>query len=134
MTRSALLAADQRFFDALTAADHDALDAMLAEDFLIVDINSGSIGTRAQLLALIRSGELVFPAVRAFPEESIVRTVGETGIVVGRTRMHFTGPDDTSFHADSRYTHVYAAQGDDWQLLSAQGTQIHADQKISRAK
>ena len=127
MTRSTLLAADQRFFDALTAADHDALDALLAPDFLIVDIHTGSIGTRAQLLALIRSGELVFPAVLAFPEESIVRTVGETGIVVGRTRMHFTGPDNASFHADSRYTHVYAAHGDDWRLLSAQGTQIRAE-------
>jgi ketosteroid isomerase-like protein len=127
MTRSALLGADQRFFDALTAADHDTLAALLAEDFLIVDIHSGSIGTRAQLLALIRSGELVFPAVQSFPEESIVRTVGEAGIVVGRTRMHFTGPDDTSFQADSRYTHVYAANGEDWQLLSAQGTQIRVD-------
>ncbi|HEY4460821.1 MAG TPA: nuclear transport factor 2 family protein [Pseudonocardiaceae bacterium] len=127
MTRSALLAADQRFFDALTAADHETLDKILAEDFLIVDIHSGSIGTRAQLLALIRSGELVFPAVLSFPEESVVRTVGEAGIVVGRTRMRFTGPDDTSFHADSRYTHVYASTGEDWQLISAQGTQIRVE-------
>jgi ketosteroid isomerase-like protein len=124
--RTVLLAADQRFFDALTAADHDTLAEALAEDFLIVDIHSGSIGTRADLLGLIASGALVFPAVQAFPEEAVVRCVGEAGIVVGRTRMHFTGPDDVSFHADSRYTHVYSAVGDTWQLISAQGTQITA--------
>lgn len=129
MTRSALLAADQRFFDALTAGDHETLAQLLAEDFLIVDIQSGSIGTREQLLGLIRSGALVFPAVQAFPDEAIVRTVGDAGIVVGRTRMHFTGPDDTTFHADSRYTHVYAATGADWRLLSAQGTQIRVGEK-----
>ena len=126
VVRTALLAADQRFFDALTSGDHDTLAELLAEDFLIVDIHSGSVGTRADLLGLIKSGELVFPAVQAFPDEAVVRRAGEAGIVVGRTRMHFTGPDDVRFEADSRYTHVYSSLGDTWQLISAQGTRISA--------
>jgi hypothetical protein len=37
--------------------------------------------------------------------------------------MTFTG-DDSTFQADSRYTHVYALDGGKWRLLSAQGTPI----------
>ncbi|MCP2166505.1 DUF4440 domain-containing protein [Goodfellowiella coeruleoviolacea] len=126
--RDALLDTDRRFFAALTAADHDQLDRILAEDFLIVAVDSGAVATRADLLALVRSGEVAFPEVRSFPEEAVVRRVGEVGVVVGRTAMEFTGPAGAAFHAGSRYTHVFTRSADDtasgWRLLSAQGTQI----------
>lgn len=132
--RAALLAADQRFFDALVASDHATLEDLLAPGFLIVDVHSGSIGTRAELLRLVRSGALAFPAIQVFPEESIVRRAGSVGIVVGRTGMRLRGQDGPEYQASSRYTHVFTAAsggtGDDgetaetWRLLSAQGTEI----------
>ena len=121
--RAALLAADRTFFDTLVSGDGAAVGALLAEDFVIVSVQDGSANSGADLVAAIEGG-LVFPAVTDYPDEAIVRVVGEVGIVVGRTAMSFTGPDGTPFAAGSRYTHVYVRVSDGWRLLSAQGTEI----------
>jgi hypothetical protein len=122
--RAALLDRDQEFFTALVAADMSRLEDIVATDFLIVDIGSGSVFTRDELLDAVRSGAVRFPAVEAFPDEASVRRVESVGIVVGRTAMNFQNADGTSFVAGSRYTHVYALQDGAWRLLSAQGTTI----------
>jgi hypothetical protein len=125
--RAALLAADQRFFDALVAADHDELDGLLAEGFLIVDVRSGSIGTRDELLGAVRSGDLIFPAIQVLSGESVVRRIGGAGIVIGRTSMSLGDQNGSDFRVDSRYTHVFTAADDDdrpWRLISAQGTEV----------
>lgn len=68
-----------------------------------------------------------FPAVRSFPDEAVVRRVGDVGIVVGRSNMNFTTVDGTAFTAASRYTHVFASTSDaGWRFLSAQGTEIRS--------
>ncbi|GAB2445599.1 hypothetical protein GCM10027187_08830 [Streptosporangium sandarakinum] len=123
--RASLLDHDRRFFDALVAADTAALGGLLRDDFVIVAVNDGAVATAADLLGAVSSGELRFPAVRSFPEEAVVRRVGDVGIVVGRTEMSFTGDDGTAFTAGSRYTHVFAADpAGGWRLVSAQGTEI----------
>ncbi|MFC4588365.1 nuclear transport factor 2 family protein [Sphaerisporangium corydalis] len=124
--RTSLLDHDRRFFDALIAADADTLRILLSDDFLLVGVADGSIATKHDLLGAVSSGALTFPAIDSFPDEAIVRRVGDTGLVVGRTSMNFTAPDGTTFTAASRYTHVFtttpATQG--WRLTSAQGTEI----------
>jgi len=127
--RAALLGRDQEFFDALVSADAARLDDIIAADFLIVDISSGSVFGRADLIDSVASGIIRFPAVQAYPAEAVVRRVDSVGIVVGRTSMNFTNADGTSFIAGSRYTHVYALEETDWRLLSAQGTAITATQE-----
>ncbi len=123
--RALLLDHDRSFFDALVAADAARLDDLLADDFVLVAVNDGSTVTRADLLGLVAAGTLRFPAVRSFPDEAVVRRVGDVGIVVGRTAMSFTDADGTAFTAGSRYTHVFATgPGAGWRLLSAQGTEI----------
>ncbi|MFI6598142.1 YybH family protein [Nonomuraea sp. NPDC050536] len=123
--RAALLDHDRRFFDALVSGDVPALERLLADDFVLVSIEDGAIARPDALLGLISSGSLRFPAIESFPEEAIVRRIGDTGIVVGRTAMNFTGPDGGTFTASSRYTHVFARTPDGtWHLHSAQGTTI----------
>lgn len=122
--RTALLSIEQDFFNALKAADHRRLGELLHEDFVLVDVGSGSVVTRADLLGLMESGELVFGAVQSFPAEAAVRRVGPIGIVVGRTAMEFTDAERGAFTAGSRYTHVFSSDAGSWQLLSAQGTAI----------
>ncbi|WP_214323202.1 YybH family protein [Nonomuraea sediminis] len=123
--RAALLDHDRRFFDALVGGDVQALERLLADDFVLVGIEDGAIARRDALLGLISGGSLRFPAIESFPEEAIVRRIGDTGIVVGRTTMNFTGPDGAPFTAASRYTHVFALTPDGtWRLHSAQGTTI----------
>jgi ketosteroid isomerase-like protein len=122
--RTALLACDQGFFDALVAADGTGLTQLLAEDFILVGIADGAVVTKTDLLAAVSCGAVVFLAVRSFPDEAVVRVIGEVGVVVGRTAMTFTGSDATEFTVGSRYTHVYARAEGSWRLVSAQGTEI----------
>jgi ketosteroid isomerase-like protein len=118
---------DQDFFDVLTAGDVGRLGELLTDDFLIVDINSGSVATKADLVGAVTSGALTFPAIEAFPAEAVVRQYGDVAIIVGRTGMNFTTDDGATFSAGSRYTHVWVVDpAGRWQLASAQGTQITA--------
>ncbi|MEU8321214.1 nuclear transport factor 2 family protein [Nonomuraea sp. NPDC048881] len=125
--RTTLVELDQSFFDALVANDHDRLKDLLADDFVLVGVEDGAVAGKDVLLDLVTSGSLQFPKIDSFPDEAIVRVIGDVGIVVGRTGMNFTNPDGSTFSAGSRYTHVYAIGPDGgWRLVSAQGTAIKA--------
>ncbi|GIH96777.1 YybH family protein [Planobispora siamensis] len=125
MSEDTLLRHDQYFFQALMDADVARLDALLAEDFVLVGVEDGAVADKTALLTLITSGALRFPAIDSFPEEAVVRRIGDVGLVVGRTGMTFQNPDGTTFSAGSRYTHVFAADASGaWRLISAQGTAI----------
>jgi ketosteroid isomerase-like protein len=115
------LQAEQRFFAALIRADINGLGAILGEDFLLIDVMTGSEINKSALLAVVESGQLKFDAMGQI--ESRLRMYGETAVVTGRTQMsgQFEG---RPFAASSRYTHVYVKAQSQWLLVSAQGTQI----------
>jgi ketosteroid isomerase-like protein len=115
------LAAESQFFAALTEGSAEALEQILAEDFLLIDVMSGSEIARAGLLAVIASGQLKFEAINCI--ESRVRQYPATAVVTGRTEMKGLF-GETPFATRSRYTHVYIQQGGRWRLVTAQGTQI----------
>ncbi|MFI9595572.1 YybH family protein [Nonomuraea sp. NPDC052265] len=123
--RTTLVELDQSFFDALVANDHDRLKDLLTDDFVLVGVEDGTVADKGVLLDLVASGSLRFPKIDSFPDEAIVRVIGDVGIVVGRTGMNFTNADGSTFSAGSRYTHVYTSGPDgSWRLVSAQGTAI----------
>jgi ketosteroid isomerase-like protein len=116
---------DLDFFAALLDCDVPTLEALLADDFLIVDVVSATVHSRAAFLEAISGGTLTFREIETFPYERTIRLVGiDTGIVVGRTAMSFADPEGTPLTVASRYTHVYRGDGRIWQLVSAQGTPI----------
>jgi ketosteroid isomerase-like protein len=120
-----LLGADSDFFKALLAGDIPALESVLAEDFLMVDVASGSLHRRGGFLLAIAGGAVIFQEIKTFPEESVTRLTGPgTGIVVGRTAISFCGAAGAATGLASRYTHVFRADGGNWRLVSAQGTPI----------
>ena len=82
-----VLACDESFFTALLAADHDLLGTILAHDFLIIDVLSGQVARREELLGAISSGQLRFTEVTRYAEERSVRLRGQVAVVAGRTRM-----------------------------------------------
>ncbi|GAA1706961.1 nuclear transport factor 2 family protein [Fodinicola feengrottensis] len=114
-----LLTFDQKFFEALTNGDTKTLGDLLADDFLLVSIADGAMVSKVDLIGAITSGAVQFGEIQSYPEEAFVRHVGDIGIVVGRTKMTFTGVT-----AASRYTHVFVRVRSGWRLLSAQGTEI----------
>jgi ketosteroid isomerase-like protein len=121
----ALQRTDANFFQALLAGDIPALESLLADDFLIVDVASGSVHRRGAFLLAIAGGAVIFQEIKTFPEESVTRLTGPgTGIVIGRTAISFCGGAGTATELASRYTHVFQADGGNWRLLSAQGTRI----------
>ena len=117
--------ADSGFFEALLAGDIPALESQLAEDFLIVDVASGSVHHRGAFLLAIAGGAVIFQEIKTFPEESVTRLTGPgTGIVIGRTAISYCGGAGSATELASRYTHVFQTDGGNWRLVSAQGTPI----------
>ena len=121
----ALQRADSDFFQALLAGDILALESQLTENFLIVDVASGSVHCRGAFLLAIAGGAVIFHEIKTFPEDSVTRLTGPgTGIVIGRTAISFCGGAGSATELASRYTHVFQADGGNWRLVSAQGTPI----------
>ena len=118
-----VLACDESFFTALLAADHDLLDTILADDFLIIDVLSGQVTRREELLGAIRSGQLRFTEVTRYAEDRSVRLRAPVAVVTGRTRMVMRYQEnEVTVH--SRYTHVQARDRGRWRVMSAQGTPV----------
>jgi hypothetical protein len=119
---SELANVDRRFFNGL-AGRPAVLDELLADGFLLIDVFSGTEITKSALLTVIRSGELKFDKIKLIDQR--VRCYDDSAVVTGWTRMQGRVGDE-SFEVSSRYTHVYAKLGDEWQLVSAQGTQTQS--------
>lgn len=115
------LAAEQQFFSSLIGGDVWELDRILGDDFLLIDVMTGSEVKKPDLLAVLGSGQLKFEAIQ--PVESQVRLYGLTAVITGRTQMSGRF-GETPFTASSRYTHVFVEDQGQWRLVSAQGTQI----------
>lgn len=114
--------ADDAFFAALVEGDTDALETLLDDDFLLVDIFSGSVVGRDVLVGSIGAKLLTFEAIEVI--ERATRRYGDVAVIVGRTRMAVTY-DGMELSAASRYTHVLGREaGGIWRLVSAQGTAI----------
>src|SRR5215471_3977857 len=118
-----VLASDESFFAALLAGDHDALGMILAADFLLIDVLSGQVARREELLGATSSGQLRFAEVTRYAEERSVRLRASAAVVAGRTRMVICYQGNEVI-AHSRYTHVYARDSGRWRLMSAQGTPV----------
>ena len=117
------LDADKQFFKALLASDVQALDRILVDDFILIEVMSGSEITKPAFLAAIGSGQVKFEAIA--PSDNRVRLYQRTAIITGRTQT--TGQlGESSFAASSRYTHVFISLQSEWRLATAQGTPITA--------
>lgn len=115
------LAVEEHFFNSLIGGDVGALDRILGDDFLLIDVMTGSEAKKSDLLAILKSGQLKFDTIK--PVESQVRLYGITAVITGRTQMNGRF-GETPFTASSRYTHVFVKEQTQWRLVSAQRTQI----------
>ena len=115
------MTADRQFFAALLDRDAQALDRILGDDFILIEVMSGSVITKPEFLAAINLGQVTFEAIE--PADNRVRHYQGTAVITGRTNMkgQLAGKP---FSVSSRYTHVFVTQQNEWRLVSAQGTQI----------
>jgi ketosteroid isomerase-like protein len=115
------LEANRRFFVALTRRDLKALNEILSDNFILIDVLTGSEVAKHDLIAALESSQLVFESVD--PSAPNIRCFGSTAVITGRTEMagHY---GSASFRVQSRYTHVFSKEHIEWLLVSAQGTRI----------
>lgn len=116
-----VLKAERKFFNALIEGNPADLNQLLSDDFVLIDVLSGSEIAKSTLLAAVSSGQLKFGSIES--RDSHIRFYDGMALVTGTTRMDGRFMD-TSFALFSRYTHFYSKQLDEWHLVAAQGTQI----------
>ena len=79
------LVADRHFFASLIDANLPALDQILADDFILIDVMSGSEITKSSLLAVMGSGQVRFESIE--PGDNLMRPYTDDCRRPGRTRM-----------------------------------------------
>ena len=105
---------DHERIQAQISADGPALDRLYATDFLGVG-PSGTVRTKAQVIADFTSGELKFQTITT--DEVQVRVYGNTAVETGRSTM--VGQDKgKGVPRDTRFTRVWVKLVGRWQLVA----------------
>ena len=105
---------DQERIQAQISADGPALDRLYATDFLGVG-PSGTVRTKAQVIADFTSGELKFQTITT--DEVQVRVYGDAAVETGRSTM--VGRDKgKGVPRDTRFTRVWVKRVGRWQLVA----------------
>lgn len=112
---------------ALAKNDADAMDKIYADNYMLVNLD-GSVQTRAERLASLRSGDAKYSAFSYSDASVRISPGGDDAVVIAKLTMKgvFRGkPTDGDF----RVTQVYARTKDGWKQISAQATKIEAGAK-----
>lgn len=96
--------AEQEFFKALVEANQETLDGLLADDFVLVDVLTGSEVSKAALLEIVGARGVRFGVIDRINFR--VRLYGAVAVITGQTAV--SGDfNNQRFEVDSRYTHVF---------------------------
>jgi ketosteroid isomerase-like protein len=105
---------DQERIQAQITANAAALDRLYAEDFIGIG-PSGTVRTKAQVIADFTSGSLTFQSITT--DDVQWRIYGDTAVETGRSIM--TGQDkDKAVPRDNRFTRVWVKRRGRWQLVA----------------
>lgn len=101
--------------------DPEANDRLLADDWVNTNPN-GTLTTKAQLMALIKSGSFKILSIET--EDVKVRVYGDCAVVTGLSTTKREGRDGQLVLRQVRFTRVYARTGTRWQVVAAQSTPV----------
>ena len=105
---------DRARIQAQIGADAAALDRLYAEDFIGIG-PSGTVRTKAQVIADFTSGSLRFQSITA--DDVRWRVYGDTAVETGRSTM--IGQDrGKAVPRDNRFTRVWVKRQHRWQLVA----------------
>jgi hypothetical protein len=111
---------EARRFRAMTEADVPTLERLLSDD-LVYTHASGWRQTKAEFLASLRSGELIY---HSFASESFkARVYGNTVLVTGRAsgKVRSKGQE---LNVELYYLEAYVKQDGRWQLAAWESTRL----------
>ena len=105
---------DSERIQAQIGADAVALNRIYADDFIGIG-PSGTMRTKAQVIADFTSGDLKFQSITT--DDVQVRVYGNTAVEIGRSTM--IGQDrGKAVPRDNRFTRVWIKQGTRWRLVA----------------
>ena len=116
-----VLAADDRFFAALSACDEESLGVLLADEFTYTDALGLRLLSRCDLLAVLASGRVRFEL--ATPRSRHVRSHDRRAEVSGRADL-LGAVDDVSFRSNVPFRHVYVRANGSWRLTAVHETRV----------
>lgn len=110
---------------ALLKKDVTSFGRLFSEDAVLITPD-GALQTKAQLLADLKSGDLVMESAEL--ADMKVRVYGDTAVVtyVTTDKGKYKGQDISGRY---RWTDVFARRGGTWQIVSGQGTAIQTAPK-----
>jgi uncharacterized protein (TIGR02246 family) len=118
--RAALLATEDRRFEATIAADVGVLSRLFTDDMSYTHA-SAVVETRTAFLEALRAGKYRYRSIT--PEERTVRLYGDAAVVSGTCRVLVeTGGRDNDLRL--RFTEVYVWQGGAWRLAVWHSTRV----------
>lgn len=101
--------------------DAAVIDRLLADNWMNTNAN-GTVTTKAQLMALLKSG--TFKIMSIENDDVLVRVYGDAAIVTGRSTSRREGEEGTAVTRQVRFTRVWAKLAGRWQVVAAQTTPI----------
>ena len=106
---------------AMIAKDYAVLDRVMADDFTVSGDPDGSVGTKAQLISSIKSGESVTTSYKY--ADLKVRVYGNAAIVTGLQTFVSTlkGKDHSGTF---RFTDTWIKKGDSWQCVVEHSSKV----------
>jgi ketosteroid isomerase-like protein len=106
---------------AILKQDPTVMGTLLADDYMAITVY-GTLQTKDQALANLRSGRMHFTALDVFDRK--VRFYGKTALVTSQAEVKGTTADG-DISGDYRYTRVYVrdAQGN-WKIVSFEASKI----------
>jgi ketosteroid isomerase-like protein len=107
--------------NALVKRDMAALNRVMADDWTFIDPDDGTIMTKAQALASIKSGEDVYTS--AVGDEWKVRVYGDAAVVLGRLtgKEQYKGKDVSGQY---RFTDTWIMRAGRWQCVATASARI----------
>ena len=101
--------------------DAAVINRLLADNWMNTNAN-GTVTTKAQLMALLKSG--AFKIISIENDDVLVRVYGDTAIVTGRSTSRREGEEGAAVTRQVRFTRVWAKLAGRWQVVAAQTTPI----------
>ena len=107
--------------DAMVKRDMAALNRIVTDDWTTIDPDDGTIMTKAQSLADLKSGEDAYTS--AVGDEWKVRVYGDAAVVLGRLtgKEQYKGKDVSGQY---RFTDTWIKKAGRWQCVASAGTKI----------
>jgi ketosteroid isomerase-like protein len=116
-----LIKLENRWNDAIVKHDWAFFDQILVDDYISTNFD-GSVGTKADFLEFLRSGESVIAS--SIVDDMKVRIYGDTAVVTGRTTTVNEQYQDKDLSGQYRWTDTWVKRAGRWQCVAEHVSRI----------